>query len=468
MRIFYLVALAAFLFVTGCKKNTSFCNIKEFGAVGDSRTNNTVAIQSAIDACHEAGGGEVLVSGGNYVTGTILLKDNVTLKIDAGASIIGSKNPEDYQNIDSFVDATGQVRGKCLIGAVDAKNIALIGKGEIDGRGKIFEHKTLRNSLKKKGYEKNTINKLVANRPFLIRFVRTKNIKLNGLLLRNPAAWTCHLYQCSDVDIKGLEIYSHANKNNDGIDVDSSHDVKISKCYINSGDDAICLKTTSPKPTYNVSVTDCILKSNWGALKFGTESMGDMYNVDVRRCKINDTKGGGIKILSVDGANILNVTIDSVDMNNVDMPIFIRLGERLRTYRDAEKQNVGSIDNINISNIKATTADLDNSRVSPPSGIFITGTPNHKIGTINLKNIYITLPGGGTSAHKAIVLPEDETKYPEFSFFGVLPSYGLMARHVKELNFNKHNFYVTRPDERHDIHVTDVDSFTNNSKYAQK
>lgn len=468
MRVLKFSIVFLFLLIVGCKESTSFCNIKEFGAVGDGRTNNTVAIQSAIDACHEAGGGQVLVSGGEFVTGTIIIKDNVTLKVEIGSSLIGSENPEDYQNIDSFVDATGQVRGKCLIGAIDAKNIALIGGGEINGRGNVFEHKALRETLKKKGYEKNTINKLVANRPFLIRFVRSKNVRMDGLLLKAPAAWTCHFFQCSDVDVRYLEIYSHANKNNDGIDIDSSHDVKITRCYINSGDDAICLKTTSPKPTFNISVTDCVLKSDWGALKFGTESMGDMYNVDIRRCKINDTKGGGIKILSVDGANISNVVIDSVDMNNVDMPIFIRLGERLRTYRDAEKQEVGSIDNISITNIRATTADLDNSRVTPPAGIFITGTQNHKVGQINLMNIYITLPGGGAEEHKAIIVPEDEDRYPEFSFFGVLPSYGLMARHVEELNFKKYNFHTTRPDKRHDVFVSDVDNFNDTINYVQK
>ncbi|MEW4922867.1 glycosyl hydrolase family 28 protein [Algibacter sp. 2305UL17-15] len=459
MRVLNFAIIAFCLSFVACKKSTSFCSIKEFGAIGDYKTNNTLAIQSAIDACHKSGGGEVLVEGGDYVTGTILLKDNVTLKIEENASLIGSENPEDYRNIDSFVDATGQVRGKCLIGAIDAKNIGLVGTGVIDGRGKIFESKTLREKLMNKGYEKNTINKLVANRPFLIRFVRSENIKMDGLLLRQSAAWTCHFFQCNAINVNRLEIYGHANKNNDGIDIDSSHDVQITNCYINTGDDAICLKTTSPLPTYNVKVSDCTLKSEWGAIKLGTESMGDMYNIDIRRCKVNYTKGGGIKILSVDGANITDVTIDSINMTNVDMPIFIRLGERLRTYRDAPKREVGSINNVNILNITGSSADLDGSRVSPPAGVFITGTPNYKVGKINLKNIYITLPGGGLAEHKNINVIEDETKYPEFSLFGILPSYGLMARHVEDLNLENYKFIITRPDERHDILTLDVDNF---------
>ncbi|MGC6430014.1 MAG: glycoside hydrolase family 28 protein [Jejuia sp.] len=461
MRIINVSIVTIFILFNSCSKGSSFCNIKDFGAIGDGKTNNTIAIQQAINACHDSGGGEVMISGGDFVTGTIILKDNVTLNIDKSASLIGSENPEDYQNIDSFIDATGQLRGKCLIGAIDAKHIGLIGGGIIDGRGQTFHQKKLRHALNEKGYEKNTINKLVANRPFLIRFVRSEAIKMEGLLLKNPAAWTCHFFQCNDIQVDKLEIFSHANKNNDGIDIDSSYDVSITNCNINSGDDAICLKTTSPKPTYNVNVADCILKSDWGALKFGTESMGDMYNVDIRRCKINNTKGGGIKILSVDGANISNVTIDSIDMKKVDTPIFIRLGERLRTYRDAEKQTVGSVNNINISNITATTMETDSSRVNPPTGIFITGTPKHKIGKLNLKNIHITLPGDGKLEHKTVNVPEDEIRYPEFKLFGVLPSYGLMARHVEELNFNEYSFKTVRPDERDEILYSSVDNFNN-------
>ena len=460
MKLYYYTAVFVLLCAVSCKKETtSFCNVKEFGAIGDNKTNNTLAIQAAIDACHKAGGGEVLIEEGNYITGTILLKDNVTLHIAEKATLIGSSNPEDYKSIDTFVDATGQNRGKCLIGAINAKNVGLIGKGKIDGKGQAFERKTLRKALKAKGYGKDATNMLVANRPFLIRFVKSKNITLKGLFLTNPAAWTCHFYKCNGVFVDELEILSHANKNNDGIDVDSSHDVIITNCKIDSGDDAICLKSTSPEATYNVSVNNCSLKSDWGAIKFGTESMGDMYNIKIKNCKINDTKGGGIKILSVDGANIFNITIDSIEMQNVDMPIFVRLGERLTTYRGVKQREVGSINDIYISNITAVTPNIDQARISPPTGVFVTGTPTRKIGKLYLDNISITLPGGGTLVHKTIEVPEDSSSYPEFSWFGILPSYGLMARHVEELNFKTSVFEVMGADARHEILMSNVDRF---------
>ncbi len=145
-------------------------------------------------------------------------------------------------------------------------------------------------------------------------------------------------------------------------------------------------------------------------------------------------------------------------MTNVDMPIFVRLGERLRTYRDASKQSVGSIDNLYISNIKAVTRSRDESRVNPPSGVLITGTPNARIGNITLTNIDITLPGGGTEPDSKIVTPEDETRYPEFSHFGVQPAYGFNTRHVDSLTMKNVYIRLSGADQRRVSNISDVNS----------
>jgi len=169
-----------------------------------------------------------------------------------------------------------------------------------------------------------------------------------------------------------------------------------------------------------------------------------------------------VKILSVDGANIHNVEIDNLIMDQVDMPIFIRLGERLRTYRNAEKQSVGAIKNIRIKNINAVTRDLQSSRVSPPSGVFITGTPNHKIEQITLENINVTLPGGAVEEVKEV--EEQVDKYPEFSFFGPLPAYGMYARHIVGLDTLNITFTIKKNDIRKKIVIEDVNNLSNDSK----
>lgn len=451
-----LLFVGIVFFLISCQTPKTVWNIQDYGAKGDSLTLNTLFIQTAIDDCSKAGGGTVLICDGIYVSGTVLLKDNVRLKVAEGAKLIGSANPKDYQTIDPFTDAVGQQRGKCLIGALNAKNIALGGKGIVDGRGHLFKRDELTKTMKKLGVDKNKLKEYVNNRPFLVRFVKSSGVKVTDISLRQPAAWTCHFFQCDDILVDGITIYSHAHKNNDGIDLDSSKDAVIKNCTIDSGDDAICFKTTSPVPTQNVQVSDCRLKSNWGTIKFGTESMGDFRDITIKNCYIHETRGGGIKILSVDGANIDNIVIDSIQMEKVDMPIFIRLGERLRTYRDAPKQNVGSINNVTISNVVATTWDLEESRVSPPSGILMTGTKNHQLGAVKLENVQIYLPGGGTKEQSKTIVLEDEKRYPEFSFFGVLPSYGIMGRHMESLTISNLLIQTEAKDERLPLVMLDV------------
>ncbi len=459
---FSFIAVILMLLLVNCTSYDITIDVKTYGAIGDGITVNTKIIQKAIDDCHAKGGGTVQIDDGTYVTGTLLLKDSVRLHITENTILLGSSNPLDYTSIDTFIDATGQERGNCLIGAKNAKNISISGKGTIDGNGTAFLSDNLKKTRKKLELTENQTKKFGTNRPFLLRFVNSSQIKIKQIKLRQPAAWTCHFYQSNDIEIDQISIYSHAHRNNDGIDLDSSHDVIISDCTIDTGDDAICFKTTSPKPTYNVQINNCRLKSDWGTIKFGTESMGDMYDISIKNCSITDTKGGGIKILSVDGANIYNIEIDSIKMSKTDMPIFIRLGERLRTYRNAKPQQVGSIDAISIKNIEATTRKPSNSRINPPNGMLITGTPNHSIGNISLENITIQLPGGGLLADTDIEVPEAETKYPEFSFFGVLPAYGLYARHINELNLINTTFELIEKDAREALILEDVSTLNTN------
>lgn len=450
----------------GCTASKIY-NIDDFGAVNDGVSLNTKAIQSAINTCSLEGGGQVLVEKGIYITGTIILKDNVTLKINEGAQLVSSINPNDFISIDPFIDATGQYRGQCLIGAIDAKNVAIIGKGTIDGRGEMFAMNQIKKTMDSLGEilkepvmpkvdttTQNYVNKQIrpSYRPFLIRLVRTDSIAIVGVKLRQPAAWTLHFYQCKNFGVDGISIYSHANRNNDGIDIDSSSDGYVVNSIVNSGDDAVCFKTTSPIPTKNIKVNQCTLTSDWGAIKFGTESMGNFENIEVTNCKVQDTKGGGIKILSVDGAKIKNIRIDSIDMKNVDMPIFIRLGERRLVYRDAPKQPVGTINNVSISNITATTRVIEESRLKFPTGIFITGTLDHHINEVLLNNIHITLPGGAQDDYSNVEIPENPKKYPEYIFFTeVLPAYGLFARNIDGLKTNNVEFKLTASDSRKEI-----------------
>ncbi|GAF05430.1 glycoside hydrolase family 28 protein [Saccharicrinis fermentans] len=456
MKKLYNLIFIPYLFFLSCQTHPKKVNILDCGAIADSTTINSTFIQKAIDACNDAGGGTVIIPRGAFISGTVLLKDNVTLHLEKGAQLVGSKNPNDYITIDPFTDAVNQVRGKCLVGAENAHNIAITGEGTIVGRGQLLKKPALLKTMKDLGVDRSKLNDFANNRPFLIRLVKSTNINIQGVQLRQPAAWTLHIFQCKNILVDGIDIYSHAHRNNDGIDLDSSRDAIIRNCHIDSGDDAICIKSTSPMPTQDVMISNCHLKSDWGTIKFGTESMGDFKNITVDNCTIQDTRGGGIKILSMDGANIDSITISNITMDRVEMPIFIRLGERLRTYRNAPKQKVGSINNIVLRNIKAVVRDTAECRVNPPSGILITGTPQHRIGKVTLHNIDISLPGCGTKAQAKNQIAEDEKRYPEFSFFGVLPASNMFARHIEKLETQNLHFSHRAKDERNEIWMDDV------------
>ena len=149
--------------------------------------------------------------------------------------------------------------------------------------------------------------------------------------------WCMHISQCKNVDVDSVSIVNRGNGNNDGIDLDSSDTVRISHCDIDSGDDSLCLKATGTAPDQNIQIDHCKLKSNDAAIKFGTESVGDFTNITITHCQIRDMRLGGIKILSVDGSQISNITLADIAMDGVNTPIFLRLGLRLKTYHPGDR-----------------------------------------------------------------------------------------------------------------------------------
>ena len=208
------------------------------------------------------------------------------------------------------------------------------------------------------------------------------------------------------------------------------------------GDDAICFKTTSLIACRDVTVDGCTLKSHWAAVKFGTESLADFENIKVTHCRIADTQGGGFKLLSVDGAKIQNVEISDITMTNVSVPVFIRLGARLKTFRAGdEKQSVGTVRNIHIKNVKAQS--------TWPVGVMISGIPGHPVEGVTAENIEIHAPGGGTRDDADTVLEEKEAAYPEYTMFGKkMPVCGVYARHVKDLRISGLTLDLAQPDLR--------------------
>lgn len=400
--------------------------VNKFGAQADGRTTDTEAIQKAIDTCTAQGGGTVRLPPGHYLSGSLLLKNNVTLHLDDGAVLLGSTNPEDYRSADPFREGTGGELGYAFVSAVDATNVGVSGSGVIDGQGK-----ELLAALKG---ERN-------RRPFLMRFVRCTNVTLRDVRLRESAVWMVHLSQCHNVVAERININSHAGSNNDGIDIDSCELVRVNECDIDTGDDSICLKTTSRLPCRDVTITNCRLRSNCATIKAGTESAGDFDHIRISNCQLLGARLGGIKLLSVDGARLQNVEIVDVTMMSGHIPIFLRLGSRLKTFRLGDiKRGAGVLRNVNILGFRATAEG---------PGIVMSGIPGHRIEQVKMDDIDLRLSGGGTKEDADVVLPEAEEAYPEITMFGRrMPAALLYARHVEGLEITRLRAAFEKPDER--------------------
>lgn len=434
-------SLGIFLIMRVCQATD--IDVTEYGAKGDGVTLNTTAIQNAIDACNKSGGGKVIFPSGRFMSGTIILKDNVTLHLQKNAVILGSTNVNDYQNLDPFTDGLGVNVGWALVAGVDATNIGIEGEGAIDGQGSKLKEEQIKTDKRPEG-------KRWGRRPFLLRIVRCSGVSVKGVTLYYAAAWTSHYFQSTKLRIEKVRIESHGVAHNDGIDIDGCQEVRIKDCDIVSGDDALCFKTTSSKMACrDIEVSGMRLKSNQAAIKMGTESMAPFEDIKIDDCYIYDTKNGGIKLLTVDGAHLRNVIISDITMTEVRTPMLFRLGSRLSVFRKGKdtQQPTGSFENVVIKNVRAKAAD--SSQLKPASAILITGVPGHYITDLTLENIEIDLPGSGTVENSRQHVPEAINLYPEVKTFGpVIPAYGIWARHVKGLKLKKVSFQLRNNDLR--------------------
>lgn len=420
-------------------------DVLKYQAKGDNKTINTVAIQQAIDDCSTAGGGSVLIHGGIFVTGTLELKDQVTLFVQAGSILRASANKSDYPEKKCSFRYFRANEHFQLIYAEKKNNIGITGGGIIDG----FSHGDgWPWAGKSNEFE----------RPRLIRMVECSNVKINDISLIRSANWT-QLYEgCDHIAINDVRVRAYTGQHNeDGIDISSCNDVKIKNFYAIAGDDVICFKAMSQKPTENVTIDQVTARyANCHAVKIGTETHGAVRNIHVKNVVANARYG--IAIESVDGSDIDHVTYENFLLTNCSTPLFIRLGDRGRTYEGGPlKAPVGSMQNIVIRNVKNTDIGYVEARNGPGVGSAIGGLPDKKIKNLLIENCDFLYYG--TVQDTAYVyqdVPENRDKYPEFNIYGTCPAYGLYARHVDNLILKNVKISAKNLDVRPAIVLDDV------------
>jgi parallel beta-helix repeat protein len=425
----------------------------DYGAVPDGKTICTKAIQEAIDICSGSGGGIVRISGGEFLTGTIFLKSNVHLELSEKSTLLGITDLKQYPKTKTgYRSYTDNYTARSLIFGENLSNISITGEGTIDGQGANFEG----------NYKK---------RPYVIRLITCKNVRIEDISFRNSAMWMQHYLACDSVEIRGIHVWNHANKNNDGIDIDGCHQVIIEDCIVDSDDDGICLKSTSERACENVVIRNCTISSHCNAIKCGTESSGGFKNIVIQDCKIQPSKQedviygqrkglAGIALEIVDGGVMDNVRVSAIQINETSAPIFIRLGNRGRVFKKGQtRPGVGILQNVSISEIIAKgSGDL---------GCVAAGITGHNIENLSISNIKMSFKGGGIEEDAIRDFPEMPSQYPECTMFTErLPAFGFYFWHVDGLKLNNVELVTEEVDHRNAIIFEEVsDIFIDGKSY---
>ena len=431
-----------------------------FGIKSDGITLNTRSIQAAIDFISSHGGGVLEISVGRYLTGSIFMKSNVELRLLEGAVLVGSVNPYDYEMVEGNYG---------LILAKGQENISVKGKGVIDGRGAECALNFL-NQVHLGFMDDTTKYDRVTKRPKLIYFRECKDVVIEGVNLRNSAEWTLVPDQCENLTVSGILLDSKNYWNNDGIDIVDCRHALIKDSFIDASDDAICFKSHSAAHLCeDIEVRNCVARSSASAFKFGTVSRGGFKDIRIIDNKVFDTYRSAVTIQSVDGAEVENIVIDSLDAVNTGNAIYLRTGKRWGGAKE------GYLRNITLSNIRVEVplekADAGYSYEGPvedlprnvsPAGIV--GIPGMPVENITLRNVEIVYPGGGnklyayrgTSPEELDSIPEMIDIYPEFSQFKELPAWGLFIRHANGITLENVRLVAGNKDYRPAIVADDV------------
>lgn len=412
--------------------------ITDYGAVDDTTRLSTEGVQRAIDACSKAGGGRVTVPTGGYKIGTIVLKSNVNLHLEHGATLYGSTDLADYKGMKSdYLSLRTQTETIQLIYADNVENVVIDGYGTIDGRGKSFK--------------KLSWNDEGITRPHLLRIIRGQNIIVKDITLKNSGCWMQHYLACDRLRINGIKVKNRNNYNNDALDIDGCHDVVVEGMIADSDDDGITLKSTSPRMCENVTISNCIVSSHCNAVKLGTETNGGFRNINIRGIAIKPSEDQtsqyfglphGISAVSleiVDGGSLENVNVSDITAEGTESPIFIRLGNRARGYFQGQVINhVGNINDVHIDNVIVRNAGN--------TGCSVTGLPGHPVENIRISNVTISHKGGAGK----IPVPADEKEkdYPEANMWGTLPAKGFFVRHARNVKFDNIEIRTEQPDLR--------------------
>lgn len=409
--------------------------LTDFGAVSDGKTLNTDAFARAIDALSAKGGGTLNVPSGIWLTGPIIFKSNINLHLEGGSLILFSPDPDLYPVIHTVYEGYEAYRAMSPIYGEGLENVAITGDGAIDGNGAAwravkrdkmtpeqwkrlvasggivkddyawypgedyiagsrFTHDQLK-ALSREEAEQ--IKRFV--RPVMLKFVKCKNVYLQGVLFQNSPAWNLHPLMCENLIIDDVYIKNpEYAMNGDGLDVESCKNVIIYRSTLDVGDDAICIKSGKDEdgrkrgiPTENVIVKDCRVFQGHGGFVVGSEMSGGVNNVSVTDCQFIGTDVGlRFKSTRGRGGVVENIFIDNINM--IDIREEALLFDLYYWVKNAPKtippvdETTPQFRNITINGVSAFDSGMS---------VKFNGLPEMHIENVKLTNSIFTAVNGG-------------------------------------------------------------------------
>lgn len=451
-------------------------DVTKYGILPNTDELLTKKIQKLINELSD--GDELYFPKGKYVLSTIFLKSNITIHLSSGAFLLGSLNFYDYEKLEKvdyplYQDVSHSYFHCSMFVGEHLDNISIIGKGTIDMRSV---------------WDEDNVNQIVHRGAKVISLKECNHVLIEGINIKNATDLAVYFASCNHVIIRRLNLRVYI----DGISPDNSKDVLIEDCDVYSGDDGIVFKSSynlnKLDECNNVIVRNCRIKSRCYCIKFGTESNGGFKDFYIHDISMKDTRIGGIAIESTDGAIINNIKIERIKMINVNAPLYVMLGGRLRGPAGSK---IGKVSNITISDLEArgpfkTYRTIAWNYISFKNKMItqfhwnyhgqehikptkemkekpwqftsnLCGYPNYYLENITLKNFYIEVDGGVKKGQYVEEIKDRNDGYPEVYANGwILPASGIYFRHIKNLTLDNIKIVPLHEDERETMIFDDV------------
>jgi polygalacturonase len=423
-----VLAIGATLLAAGNASAAGTFNIRDYGATGNGSSNDTAAIQRAIDAAAAAGGGTVRAPSGTYKSSnSIHLKSNITIQLDAGATIIGASgtgyDAPESNPFDQYQDYGHSHFHNAMMWGNNLTNIAFTGSGTIDGGGHLI-----------------TGNPDSGQADKILSLTRCNGLTLNGVRFRRGGHFAILTNNCNNITSDALRIDTASDR--DGWNVISASNVTVTNADIAGNDDALVFKSDyalgAKLPNGHVTVTDSHLSAGCcNALMFGSETCGDFSDYNFQRITITGADKSGLGMVSMDGANISDVHYRDITMTGVRSPIMQKIGTRRRC---GNSPGVGHISNITYDNITGTG-------VTPSFSPTLWGeSGGNRISDVTFNNVNLTVPGGNGTMSTAV--PSNDPNNYNPNSIGTRPAYGWYIHNANNITFTNSSVRFAANDGR--------------------